>query len=381
MIRPNPTFRNAGKFLVLFGLSVILLSCETIGYYTQAARGQMSILTNRQAIHSLLQDEALDATLRGKLQAVLAIREFARSELGLPVADNYSTYVELDRDYVVWNVFAAPEFSTDPVNWCFPIAGCVSYRGYFSEEAATGYAQRLEREGFDVYTGGVDAYSTLGWFDDSLLSTVIKRSEQQLAALIFHELAHQVVYVPGDTTFNESFATAVEREGLRRWLAAKEGQTQLDEEGRSAQRQREFVDLVIRFRDRFDAHYASTQDEATLRAGKQALQQELRLAYGRLKESWGGYGGYDRWFSRPLNNAQLSTVASYNDLTPQFTSLLESEGGSFGDFFHRVAALAELDFDARREALSAYCTMNELTGCAVARGYTDNPGGEEHALP
>ena len=215
------------KALILVGLSVLLISCETVSYYTQAARGQMAIVFGRQDIQHLLESDDLPTDLREKFSAVLDIRDFAAEELLLPVGDNYQTYVDLEREHVVWNVFAAPEFSTEPVNWCYPIAGCVAYRGYFSETAALKFAAEWERRGFDVYTGGVDAYSTLGWFEDSLLSTVMRRPDYQLAALIFHELAHQVAYVPGDTTFNESFATAVEREGLRRWLRSEEHTSEL----------------------------------------------------------------------------------------------------------------------------------------------------------
>jgi predicted aminopeptidase len=207
--------RRLVKVAALLLVSLLLLACETVGYYSQAVRGQLAIVLGRQDIERLLQDETLDPLLAERFHELLSIREFAASELALPVAGNYSSYVDLGREHVVWNVFAAPEFSVDPLNWCYPIAGCVSYRGYFSKQAASRYAGQLADEGYDVYTGGVDAYSTLGWFDDSLLSTVLDRDSYQLAGLIFHELAHQVLYLPGDTTFNESFATAVERAGWR----------------------------------------------------------------------------------------------------------------------------------------------------------------------
>ncbi|HBQ01348.1 MAG TPA: aminopeptidase, partial [Gammaproteobacteria bacterium] len=313
--------RTTLKFVVLLGLSILLISCETVSYYSQAARGQLEILTSREGIQGLLQDPQLPVELREQFELVLQIREFAALELQLPVADNYSTYVDLGREHVVWNVFAAPEFSTQAVNWCYPIAGCVSYRGYFSESSAEAYARKLEQEGFDVYTGGVDAYSTLGWFDDSLLSSVVNRSAHQLAGLIFHELAHLVVFAPGDTTFNESFATAVEREGIRRWARARgEQQLYLDAEQNLA-RQAEFVALVSQWRDQFDVLYSSDTSETEMREQKQGLQQTLRVAYEDLKESWSGYDGYDAWFARELNNAQLSTVASYNDLVPAFDRL------------------------------------------------------------
>ncbi|MFL2838039.1 MAG: aminopeptidase [Pseudohongiellaceae bacterium] len=343
--------RTTLKFVVLLGLSILLISCETVSYYSQAARGQLEILTSREGIQGLLQDPQLPVELREQFELVLQIREFAALELQLPVADNYSTYVDLGREHVVWNVFAAPEFSTQAVNWCYPIAGCVSYRGYFSESSAEAYARKLEQEGFDVYTGGVDAYSTLGWFDDSLLSSVVNRSAHQLAGLIFHELAHLVVFAPGDTTFNESFATAVEREGIRRWARARgEQQLYLDSEQNLA-RQAEFVALVSQWRDQFDVLYSSDTSETEMREQKQGLQQTLRVAYEDLKESWSGYDGYDAWFARELNNAQLSTVASYNDLVPAFDRLLQQLKGDLGQFYRRVQELAELPVDEREQQL------------------------------
>lgn len=344
-------FRKQVKFLLLVSLSIALLSCETVSYYTQAARGQASIMLGREDIEQLLAEEELDTELRRKFELVLEIRDFAASELGLPVEDNYKTYVNVQRDHVVWNVFAAPEFSIENVNWCYPIAGCVSYRGYFSEQGAARYAQRLSEQGYDVYTGGVDAYSTLGWFDDSLLSTVIDRVDYQLAGLIFHELAHQLVYLPGDTTFNESFATAVEREGVRRWLEAR-GETTLQREALvNSERQEQFVAMVSEWRDRFDALYQEEIDEELMRSRKQELQQDLRSAYERLKLAWEGYAGYDDWFSRSLNNAQLSTVSSYNDYVPAFYRMLQQNNGELESFYQQVAELVEQDEEAREELI------------------------------
>jgi len=328
-----------------------LVACETIGYYGQAARGQLSILWNRERISELLADESLPADLRHKLATVLEIREFATEELLLPAGDSYLSYVELDRQHVVWNVFAAPEFSVEPVSWCYPVAGCVSYRGYFTEAGALGFAERLQKQGYDVYTGGVDAYSTLGWFDDPVLSTVINRQDYQLASLIFHELAHQLVYVPGDTTFNESFATAVEQEGLRRWLEQQGDRDSLERARRETNRRQQFVALVIDYRDRFDDLYQLELTEIEKRAQKTALQEDMRSAYEELKRSWGDVGAYDRWFENSLNNAQLSTVSSYNELVPAFTMLLQAETGELQSFYDRVAELAELDTEERERQL------------------------------
>lgn len=340
------------KAVALLLLSALLVACETIGYYGQAARGQLGILLAREDIQRLLADEDLAPELAARFQELLAIREFAATELALPVGSNYSTYVDVGREHVVWNVFAAEEFSTDALTWCYPIAGCVAYRGYFSEQGARRYAERLQADGYDVYMGGVDAYSTLGWFDDSLLSTVLDRELYQLAGLIFHELAHQVVYLPGDTTFNESFATTVEREGVDRWLRAS-GRTELLPSARlSRSRQELFVALVTDYRHRLAELYAEELAEAELRAGKARIQDELRAAYEILKAQWQGYAGYDNWFAQELNNAQLATVGSYNDLVPFFQDLLADSEGDFRVFFSRVQAIADSGAE-EREALLA----------------------------
>ena len=354
MYRARTLLKSNGVKAALFALlAIVLVSCETVGYYSQAARGQLTIVFAREDIQHLIERPDLSQELAGKFAKVMDIREFAESELGLPVGGNYSSYVDVEREHVVWNVFAAPEFSVDPVNWCYPIAGCVAYRGYFSEKSALSYAAKLEEDGFDVYTGGVDAYSTLGWFEDSLLSTVLNRADYQLAGLIFHELAHQLVYLPGDTTFNESFATAVEREGVRRWLAKSNKDFNIDAALLDYDRQQQFVDLVGGYRDRFESLYQLEINESSMRSQKLELQQTLREEYAVLKQQWQGYEGYDGWFSRSLNNAQLSTVASYNDLLPFFAAVFEQSNQDFSTFYAEVSRLADLPEQERDELVAA----------------------------
>ena len=354
MYRARTLLKSNGVKAALFALlAIVLVSCETVGYYTQAARGQLTIVFAREDIQHLIERPDLSQELAGKFARVMDIREFAESELGLPVGGNYSSYVDVEREHVVWNVFAAPEFSVDPVNWCYPIAGCVAYRGYFSQQSALSYAAKLEEDGFDVYTGGVDAYSTLGWFEDSLLSTVLNRADYQLAGLIFHELAHQLVYLPGDTTFNESFATAVEREGVRRWLAKSNKDFNIDAALLDYDRQQQFVDLVGGYRDRFESLYQLEINESSMRSQKLELQQTLREEYAVLKQQWQGYEGYDGWFSRSLNNAQLSTVASYNDLLPFFAAVFEQSNQDFSTFYAEVSRIADLPEQERDELVAA----------------------------
>jgi predicted aminopeptidase len=340
--------------LLTLGFSFLVLSlisgCESVAYYGQAAQGQMSLLLGRESIAERLTQPTLPDAERSKLQLVLDARAFAEQTLLLHAGDSYLSYVELDRNFVLWNVFAAPEFSTTPVSWCYPIAGCVAYRGYFVEALAQRAADRLVAEGFDVYSGGVDAYSTLGWFADPLTSSVLRRSEHGLLALLFHELAHRRVYLPGDTTFNESFATFVEQEGLRRWLLVNPQQgvpkQRVDEDAIQA----EFVALVTGYRDRLTALYAEPLELSQMRERKDAIRQELREEYAVLREQW-GYTGYDRWFAGPLNNAQLSTVASYNDLVPTFAALLEEVSGDLERFYERITELAALPEQERRQLL------------------------------
>ena len=348
----SPWRKNLGRALLLCVLSALLIACETVAYYSQAARGQLQILMAREEIHALLATGDLDPRLRAKLELVLAARQFASEEIGLPAGENYLSYVDLEREHAVWNVFAAPEFSVDPLTWCYPIAGCVAYRGYFSESGAIGYAKRLEDDGYDVYLGGVDAFSTLGWFDDPLFSTVINRSDTQLAGLIFHELAHQLLYVPGDTTFNESFATVVEREGMRRWLEGAGADPDTEPALRQNDYQRQFVELVLNYREQFTNLYRENLAAGQMRQRKQALQDAMRSDYESLKMAWSGYSGYDAWFAGSLNNAQLSTVGSYNDLVAGMEVVLREEDGDLDRFYGRMQALSELDMDARHGELA-----------------------------
>jgi predicted aminopeptidase len=338
---------------------LLLVSCESVSYYGQAARGQISLLMNSRTIENMLKQPDLADTTRNKLQLIQQARKFAAADLRLPVGKNYLNYVELDRPHVVWNVFASPPLSTESRNWCYPVAGCVSYRGYFAEVNADRFADKLIDEGFDVYTGGVDAYSTLGWFNDPVTSAIVARSDHRLAGLIFHELAHQLVYIPGDTRFNESFASFIEREGLRRWLLAS-GETDLYQQFlQDSIRQQEFVALVTRHRARLAVLYQSDLSEADKLMAKQQIQQDLRNEYQQRRDSWNR--GYDGWFDGPLNNAQLATVASYNDLVPAFARLLENSEGNLALFYAVVNEMTRLRPQQRAEMLRSLMPESELT--------------------
>lgn len=318
-------------------LCVFLQGC----YYLQAARGQVEILSKREPVSELIDAPGTPEPLRERLRLAREIRAFASDELLLPNNRSYTDYVDLGRPYVVWSVVAAPEFAVQPVRWCFPIAGCVSYRGYFRKAAADGFAERQRRRGYDVRIGGVAAYSTLGWFADPLLSTMVRDDEVELAALLFHELAHQVVYVRGDTQFNEAFATVVEEEGVRQWLAHRAEPERIAQYHARRARQADFARLIAETRDALKDLYARELSADEMRAEKAHAFVALRTRYHAVRDgAWNGYEGYDRWFDRELNNADLAAVATYNDRIPELRTLLESLGGDLAAFYEAAPALA-----------------------------------------
>ena len=312
----------------------------------------MEIWRASRPIEKLVADETTDPVLRKRLERTVEIRDFASRELALPDNRSYRRYADLQRPYVVWNVFAAPEFSLQAEQWCFPFAGCVTYRGYFSEERARRFADALEPEGLDVFVSGIPAYSTLGWFADPVLNTFLHYPEAELARLIFHELSHQVAYVKDDTAFNESFAVAVELEGVRRWLAGSGSAVQLAEFEANQHRRRDFLELFGRYREILQQLYAGSLSEADMRAAKADAFARMRADYARLREDWGGFTGYDRWFNEPLNNAKLISVVAYTDLVSAFQALLDHSGGDLAAFYANVRELSGLPREERRARLA-----------------------------
>ena len=333
-----------------------LSGCAAVEYYWQGMAGQFDLLSRAQPISEVAASTA-DPALRKRLERTQAIRAFASRELALPDNGSYTRYADLGRAYVVWNVFAAPELSLVARQWCFPVAGCVAYRGYFAESDAQAEAARLAAEGLDVHVSGVPAYSTLGYFDDPVLSTFVRLPEPELARLVFHELAHQVAYVPDDTSFNESFATAVEEAGIARWLAAGSGRDDAAEltahAARSQRMRSEFRALVQATRERLQAIYASESPEATKRAEKAAAFAAMRASYARAKAEWNGIPAFDRWFDAGANNAGIAAAGLYADRVPQFRALLAAEGGHLPRFYGRVRALAAMPKAERDAAMRA----------------------------
>jgi predicted aminopeptidase len=348
------------KRLATHGALVVALlataSCTSIEYYAQAVSGHLEVMRLAVPIEERLREADTPAPLREKLERVLAIRGFASRELALPDNDSYRRYADLGRPFVLWNVFAAPEFSVTPVQSCFPFAGCVSYRGFYSEEGAQRHADTLAQRGDDVYVGGVSAYSTLGWFADPVLSTFIQYPEPEVARIVFHELAHQEVYVKDDTVFNESFATTVEEEGLRRWLEREGTPAQRASYADSRRRRAEFAALVLKYRLQLGDFYAQPLSTEEKRAGKRRVFSQMNDEYAALKASWDGFAGFDRLLARGLNNAFIVSIASYTELVPAFRALLAKNEGNLPAFYQAVRDLAKLEKaerDARLATLAA----------------------------
>lgn len=343
--------RERRRRLLLLSTLLVLAGCTHLGYYARSATGGLELLAQRRPIKAVVADPRTSPDLAATLRRVQEIRRFASRELALPDDKSYTTYVDLDRDAVVWTVVAAPELSVSPIEWCFLVVGCVSYRGYFSQARAERFADKLSDQSLDVVVDGRAAYSTLGRFADPVLSTFVDLPEPRLAGLLFHELAHRVVFVPGDTDFNESFATAVELEGIERWLS-RPGQeaAALGPPEDVVRRYREGIrweqrigDLYRTARDRLAETYAADRPDAWKRERKTEVFTELRA---RLLEE----GAAERSFE-PLNNARLASVGAYTRWVGAFEALLESQRSDLVAFYAEVERLARLPETARRAAL------------------------------
>ncbi len=323
-------------------------------YLWQSARGHLSLWWSARPVDDLIGDPGTRPALKQRLELAKNLRRFAVDALALPDNGSFTRFAQIDRPHVVWNVQAAPELSLEPLRWCFPVAGCVAYRGYYNEREAEAYAANLRAEGFDVQVAGVSAYSTLGWFADPLLSTFIGQPEPELAQLIFHELAHQVVWVPGDTRFNESFATAVERIGVERWLthSAADPSMLADWLDRRDRRER-IVSLLSETAGQLRAMYNQPISDEQKREGRRQAFTDLRVSFAMLREANPAFSAWDRWFAQPLGNANLMSVGLYHDLVPAFLNLYRAERESLPRFYAARRALAALPPEARAARLAA----------------------------
>jgi predicted aminopeptidase len=330
-------------------IAAILIAQLPACYYMQAVRGHLDLMKQRRPLNDVIADQDSPQALRTRLEIAREARNFAVQELLLPDNDSYRFYAELGREYVVWNVFAAGEFSLEAKRWCFPVAGCVAYRGYFSEDAATKFAEKLARKGYDIVVGGVSAYSTLGKFADPVLSTMLRWSDSELVSTIFHELAHQKLYVKDDTAFNESFATAVANEGIARWLASRDESSSQERRLKHNKLRSNVMMLVRGTREELAGLYGSDADVDIMRAEKRDILEQLSLRAGELIEQSGT--GAENWLASPLNNARLVSLGLYQDGQNAFSRILADCGGELSCFYAATQALADLPADERKQKL------------------------------
>ena len=354
MIRPLPSLGLLDRvFRVLFpGVLFLLLNgCTSVSYYSQLASGQLQLLRAREPVSTVIADPSRDEKLRAHLAQSQKARAFASQQLHLPDNQSYRLYADIGRPFVVWNVFATPEFSLTPQNHCFPIAGCVAYRGYYSQSAARGEAAIQRLNGMDVSIGGVEAYSTLGWFNDPIISSMMGWGDERLATMIFHELAHQRLYVKDDTEFNESYATFVEQEGTRQWRAFR-GLS--PDNGAQVQQRDQFTQLILDTRTRLTALYALALPADQMRQRKAAEFERLRAEYRRMRDSqWAGDKRYDAWINAPMNNARLLPFGLYDQWVPAFAALFRQVDGDWVKFYAAAEKLGALPVGERKAALKA----------------------------
>ncbi len=338
--------------LLLFGLT----GCTNALYYMHALSGHAQLLNAQRPLDEVLADPAVPKQTRTRLESLQAARNFASRELGLPDNGSYRSYADLGRAYVVWNVVATPPYSLKPKQWCFIFVGCVSYRGYYQRAQAEAYANQLRAQGLDVQVAGASAYSTLGWLDDPLLNTMLYRSEARRVGIIFHELAHQQLFIKGDTTFNESFASVVEQEGVRRWFLAQGKpapyQAYMDEQKRGVR----FRQMLLQTRQKLQRLYRQKADksETSMRKEKARIFAELKQAFAQLKKSQPAFSAYDHWMAQDLNNAYLALVATYHKDVPALVHLLQAKQGNLRVFYHAAADLAHKDPQKRRTLLQQW---------------------------
>jgi predicted aminopeptidase len=330
--------------LVGAGLLLIVLQVEGC-YYLQAIRGHSDLMSRRRPMIEVIEDNDSPAELRGRLELVTEARDFAVADLLLPDNDSYRSYADLEREFVVWNVFAAPEFELEPKTWCYPVAGCVAYRGYFHEASARDLGKKLDEKGFDVAVGGVSAYSTLGRFADPVLNTMMRWSDVELVSTMFHELGHQKLYVKGDSAFNESFATAVAEIGIIRWLESRGESDRLAAYNDRKLLRRSMMELVAPVRETLATLYEQDIDEITMRQRKMATLDGLSVSAEALIDAQGTQ--VRNWLAAPLNNARLVSLNLYEGRLEAFKAIAEECRNELSCFYTRAEELANLSDEER----------------------------------
>ena len=340
--------------LVVLLLITQLAACSSIDYFSHLAKGQFDLLWQREPVAEVLADDEIPDVLRERLVLSQALREFAATALSLPVGDAYTSYTDLQRDYVVWNVYAAPELSMQSYTWCYPLLGCMAYRGYFEEARAKVAAKELEAEGYEVKVGGVQAYSTLGYFDDPLLNTFLFNKEPAFIELLIHELAHRKLYIKDDTAFNENFASAVGYLGARQWYAASGREDEFQAFTEYKEQFKILIDFLLAYKERLLQVYTNdsfTNDQK--RHHKEQTMAALQADYLSLKQEMGWDTRYDRWVAT-MNNASFATLSNYQQWVPVFVRLFEQQGGDWQRFYEAVEQIADLEKPEREKHLTIF---------------------------
>jgi len=339
------------KTLLLCVIASAISGCSSFSYYLHAINGHANILNQQQPLHEVVNNPDTSEAVRTALLDFEQAKRFAVEVLQLPDNDSYRYYADIGREYAVWNVIATPALSIEARQWCFLIAGCFNYRGFFHEDKANDYARQLSRDGFDTYVAGARAYSTLGWFDDPLLNTMLLQDEAGRIGLLFHELAHQKIYFDDDPAFNEAFAVFIEQEGVKRWLTAHGKHDLAARYRQSLQRRAQFHALLLDTRAQLAELYGSDRPDIVKRQIKSQLFRELTQKYQLLKQQWDGYAGYDAWMAQPLNNAHLALIATYREQVVLFEQLLACLDGDLTTFYQHVRQLETSGPAERKQAL------------------------------
>lgn len=332
--------------------ALLLSGCASVNYYAQSIQGQFEIIQKRQNINTLLGSQSLSNTQRKQLETVLKLREFSINQLGLPNNNSYLSYADLERDYVIWNIIATKEFSLSPVKWCYLIVGCLDYRGYFSKSDAKQHAIKLKEQGHDIYLGGVSAYSTLGWFDDPVLNTMLRWNDIQLATVMFHELAHQQLYIKDDTEFNEAYAETVATIGVTRWLEQSPDKNLLIEYLQSQTQEEQFIMLVLKYKTHLTELYRSDTNKIQMRKRKKTLLKQMTDEYNILSTHW-KKDHYAKWFATGLNNAKLAAIVTYRKYASSFLGIFNKLDRDLERFYSFINSLSQCKQMKRKEILIA----------------------------
>lgn len=338
------------RFISLF-LVLLLSGCAELQYYGHAASGQLDVLSKRRSIPDVVKDPNTEPNVVQKLKAVERMHDFAISDLALPDSESFRSYSDVGRPYVLWNVFATPELSLETKQWCYPFFGCLGYRSYFEKAYAESIASELAQQGWDVHIAPSPAYSTRGFFADPIYNPMLRYDDLTLAGILFHELAHEKIYFKNDSELNESFAVAIQDEGIKRWLVQEQRPQYYSEYILSQQRDKQFVKLLLKYRSTLKTLYHSEKTDNEKRLQKKRILGLLKEAYFELRKKWGGYTGFDHWFNKPLNNARLAPVGTYQGHAAIFTALLEKYNNQLPAFYDYVEKLSELPVKQRREKL------------------------------